>query len=115
MSFIRSDWFPDVPALSEVVTLTPEQANWLRVASAFESTRVVLLPPGVPQDRVDFVTDAVWKMFQEAAFIKQAKRVWPIWSEYQTGEEYLEIAKAAAAIPLSEIAGLQEIVKEMSP
>ena len=41
------------------------------------------------------LAEDTWAMnegvLDEEAFIDQAKRVWPIWSEYQTGEEYLEI------------------------
>ena len=103
LDFQRSEWFPDVPAISEVVTLTPSQEEYVRVITAISSRKLVFTTPGVPQDRVDFLREVFWEAFndttrEKGGFVRLAKRNWEVWTQPLNAEESAQLVKDTLVI-----------------
>ncbi len=103
MAFERSEYFPDVPALPELVTLTPEQKTLLTIFITMTSGKVFYAPPGVPEDRVEFLRGAFEKLMENTGFLRQAKLRWAVWSEPMTGEEAAKFVDEVFSIPEADI------------
>ena len=58
MGFGKSPWFPEVPSLSDVIELSAAQEDMLRVFNTLVDEEVFIVPPGFPQDRLEFMRDA---------------------------------------------------------
>ncbi len=97
----RSDWFPDTPAITELAELTPIQEKGLMMFKAIKGGKPIFAPPGVPEDRLQFMRDAFDQIMTNEAFLRQAKLRWVVWAEPTSGEEIA-----------AEIAKLMEISKE---
>ncbi len=99
----RSAWYPDVPTLSEVVEITPDGAPLLKIIQGLMGSKTVLAPPGVPQDRVDFMRDIFMTMLHDEAVVEQLMMKWAIWPEPRSGEEFQEYIHSLTAIPREDI------------
>jgi tripartite-type tricarboxylate transporter receptor subunit TctC len=91
----RSSLLPDVPAIVEVVD-EKNKALATAVASIFAFDRVICAPPGVPEDRVKMLREALRKTFEDPGYqedLKKLKRV----HVPATGEETEAIMKQAFA------------------
>ncbi len=108
----RSEWFPDVPALPEVVTLSPDGQMLFNVMMGMQSTRTILLPPGVSQDRVDFLEDIFWEMVNDEGVIEQLQLEWKIWSEPRTAEEFTAFIASIEGISPEDLTRLRELLQE---
>jgi len=114
LDFQRSEWFPDVPAIGEVVDLTPSLEEYVRVVAALSSRKPVFISPGVPQDRVDFLREVFWEALndtgrEKGGFVRLAKRNWEVWTEPLAGEDYTQMVKDTLAISPDVVA---EILKK---
>ncbi|MDP2662696.1 MAG: tripartite tricarboxylate transporter substrate-binding protein, partial [Dehalococcoidia bacterium] len=88
VGFDKSAYFPDTPLVPELVKLSPEQENLLRTLAALESGQVFWLPPGVPQDRIEFMRSAFDKIVASPAYLEQAKIRWPVWAKPVGGADF---------------------------
>lgn len=112
MDFERSEYFPDVPALTELMKLTPEQEKLLTIYVTMCSGKAFYAPPGVPEDRVKFLRDTFSKLMENKGFLKQAQLRWKVWSKPMTGEEAAKFVDEVFAIPEADIFKYQSLPKK---
>lgn len=101
LSSKRHEILPDVPALPEVIGMTEEGKKMLEIRDILTPFGPALyLPPGVPQDRVDYLRDVYNKITARDDFISEVKKkvgiVWGVHhaEEYEKTVEYLAEHKA---------------------
>ena len=113
LGFIKSALFPDTPPISEVLTLTPEQEKLLKLyASAFKAGRVLLAPPGVPEDRVKFMQDGFAKMVELSGFQRHAKARYKVFEPPLLAKELTAVIQEVAATPEADVAKMNEIANK---
>lgn len=115
LDFERSEFSPDTPILSELVTLTPDQEAQLAISVALQSAKLFYMPPGVPQDRVLFMREMFDKIMVDKSFVTQAMLRWTEWSAPIPGDKVAARMQAVASIPKGDIDKLKELIKTMSP
>lgn len=107
----KTQYFEDLPTLTELVDLTSEQEKLFSLSLMLASVeRVFWAPPGTPEDRVQFLRDAFNKMVELKAFQRQHKLYWPVWTEprsYKDLEAYIE---KALAVPKEDVDRLKQLV-----
>lgn len=108
----RTAEWPNTPALPEVVKLTPQQERLFTVVRAVCGGRAFFLPPGVAQDRVQFVRDAFDKMVKLDGFIRMGKTAWPVWVEPARSVELTKSVDAVFTIPQDDITRFQQLVEK---
>lgn len=89
---------PDLPALSELVDLSGDDLEILRLWSeVMIGAKAMLTTPGVPRDRVEFLRQAAEQAFQDPAFLKQLEDVMSFpGAAIITGEELSKSAETMA-------------------
>lgn len=100
---VKSPAFPDVPAITDIGTLTPIQENYLKLCIAFQSLKKFATGPGVPADRLAFLREAFMKIAKDTAFVGQAKLRFPIWSNPIAGADMNTRARNTMAMPKADI------------
>lgn len=84
----RADAFPDTPAITELLKLSPEQERILKIfVSTQNQSKVLFGPPGIPEDRVLFLRQTFNKMMETIQVVEELKKRFPIWTGYRKGEE----------------------------
>lgn len=79
---------PDVPALPELVTMTPEQkALFEKSLKLGVAARMLAMPEGVPAERVKYAREAIRKISQLAAFDEEAKKVFLTGGNFMLDDE----------------------------
>ena len=87
-TFERSEFYPDLPAITELVDLTPEKEQLLTfLTSAFARGRSFYTTPGVPADRLDYLRRAFDKIMATPSFKDQLSRVFKVWTTPWDGEK----------------------------
>lgn len=84
----RSLYFPDTPTVAELMKLSAEQTNLFKTYVAFKAGQAFWLPPGVSQDRVDFVRNVFDKIVASQGFVERAKAAWTIVPPAISGKDY---------------------------
>ena len=113
LDFERADLFPDTPTVTEIMELTPEQEALLKTFTLlFKGGKVVVTPPGVPEDRVQFIRDAFNEIVTIKAYLKQAKLRWPIWTEPVKGEDVAAEMAAVALVPKEQVDAILQLVEK---
>lgn len=106
----REAALPDVPLLSEVVS-TPEDKQLADQASApMAIGRPYTLPPGVPEERVRALRDAIWAVFQSADFVDSANKMQMNPNAKRTGQQVQEIIDRAYQAPPAVTARLRRLL-----
>ncbi len=95
LTFERTAWWPDTPAITELVTLTPEQEDILKFLAALIGGKSFYAPPGVPADKLNYLRRTFDKIVSMKPFVRQAKGRWPVWATPLTGEQLEENLRAA--------------------
>jgi len=94
----RSPEFPDVPALGELAKDTRTKQVLELVVSHMAMDKPLLMPPGVPADRVAVMRKAFQEAVSDPAFIAQAKKerveIHPV-----TAERVHQVLDRAYAMP----------------
>ena len=80
-TFERTDWFPDTPAIAEVLDLTPEQEDYIAFIEALGAAKSFYGPPDVPADKLTYLRRAFDEIMATEAFVKQAKLKFPVWQK----------------------------------
>ena len=71
----RSENFPEVPTIFEAGKLAPEASRLLEWRAGIASLgRVILVTPGTPQERVDYLRKELSQILQDPAFIAEMKK-----------------------------------------
>ena len=97
--------FPDSPTLLESVkNITAEQKALYDLAdTASHVVRAVCAPPGVPQDRVQFMREAFAKIVEMRGFQRQAGAIFPLGPSPLLAPEMEAFAKKAAETDMAPI------------
>ncbi|MFC1815618.1 tripartite tricarboxylate transporter substrate-binding protein [Thermodesulfobacteriota bacterium] len=71
----KSPLFPGAQTIADI-DLTPEAKKWLEVMRDTRAIlRLLVAPPGVPEERIKFISDAFWRVLENKTFQKElAKR-----------------------------------------
>ena len=94
----RSARFPDVPAIAEYAKDEKTKQILSLVFSPQAMDRPVLLPPGVPEDRVKALRAAFKKAVEDPRFVAEAKKL-KLEVEYISGEKVASIIERAFSFP----------------
>jgi tripartite-type tricarboxylate transporter receptor subunit TctC len=71
----RSQFFPEVATIFELVKLTAEQEWWFDFRSTLDALgRVLVTPPGLPPDRLAYLQDAVGKLVKDPKLLAEAEK-----------------------------------------
>ena len=96
--------FPDTPVLPELVKMTPEQQALFDLAIlASYVIRVGVAPPGVPQDRVQYMRDAFAKIVKMKGFKRQAGLSFPLGPTPLMGKDLEDFVTKSAGTKMEEI------------
>ncbi len=87
LTFERTEWYPDTPAVTELVQLTPDQEDMIRFLQALVAGKSFYAPPDLAADKLSVLRHAFNQIMSHEAFVKQAKTRWAVWSKPLTGEE----------------------------
>lgn len=72
----RSQGSPDIPTISEVISPTGQDKQFLDLYIASASGRLLYGPPGIPADRIQFLREALLKIYSLKGFKRMAKLRW---------------------------------------
>ena len=90
LRFERSEWFPDTPAITELIDLTPDQEDMIAFVEALVGCKSFYTPPGVEADKLTYLRRTFDKIASDEGFRAQAKARYPIWEKPMTGEALQE-------------------------
>ena len=95
----RSPLAPDVPAISELVSLTGEDLALVDLwGTAFVTSNLFLAPPGIAEDRLEFLRDLADRWAQDKGFREETNRAAGYEVQiYLTGDEVSQAIMEAAA------------------
>lgn len=98
----RSPWFPDTPTPVELVKLTPEQEQMFKILLACKSGKPIFAPPGLPEEKTQFLRTAFQEIFKIKPFVRQMKMRWKVMGPgfTMTGEKWAEMTKEVLAMPM---------------
>ena len=85
----HDSFYPDVPAMTEVVSLDATEQVWLAMAkiAARYTAAGLAFPPDVPQDRVDYVRGVLNDIAESDAFIDDWMDMMGYWDGWHTGAD----------------------------
>ncbi|MBI4317028.1 MAG: hypothetical protein HY675_00950 [Chloroflexi bacterium] len=114
MDFKRSPNFPNVPAVTELVKLTPQQEQTLRIfVSIGDQSKPIFAPPAMPQDRLLYLRQSFNKMIEYPAFRDPVMKRFVAWKgEFRKGEDLTAHIQNLLTIPKDELTKYDEMVKK---
>ncbi len=100
----RLELYPDVPAITELTTMTPEKTELINASLALlSSCRVFTGPPNISADKVTYLRDTFKAITGMKPFQDQAKFYFPLWTTPMTGDEVLKFIQDAQKLPTDKI------------
>jgi len=113
ISSTKSPYFPDVPALPDLVRLTPDQQVLFDIVQAVGYADVLHAgPPGIPEDRLNYMREKFAEITALPAFQSITRNFWPVWVAPKKADDLKSIVERALAVPKKDVARLNEIVKK---
>ena len=107
----RTTYYPNSPAITEVVNLTPEQSALLGIMEGLISSKLLWTQPDVPQDRVDFMRHILFDtMLHDEGVVEHLQYKWKDW-EIRSPEAYTTVIDSITNIPKAEIETLKELIQ----
>ncbi len=103
--------FPDTPAIMELIKDEATRSQFELMLLTQDMDRPVLLPPGVPRDRVAEMREALFATLADAAFVTAAHNM-HLHLEPVRGEELAKALAAAYALPADVVAAAKETMGE---
>ncbi|MBI4186323.1 MAG: hypothetical protein HY530_02310 [Chloroflexi bacterium] len=79
--------FPQAPPIAKVVQVSPDNQRILDIVSYLRTVYHFFAPPDMPPDRLEFLRGSFEKIFADAGFVTQMKRVWPEWTGFVKGAD----------------------------
>jgi tripartite-type tricarboxylate transporter receptor subunit TctC len=106
----RSDKFPDVPTIFEAGKLSPAAARLLEWRASIASLgRVILVTPGTPKERVDYLRKELSIILRDPEFIAQMKKR-RLAASYASAEQVqATVEKAMTTLNAEELAEMKDI------
>jgi tripartite-type tricarboxylate transporter receptor subunit TctC len=100
---------PEVPFATDLVGSEDDKLLMQAASAPLALGRPLLMPPGVPSDRVAAMRRALAKTFSDDAFKAEAERIGLIVNAQRTGEQLQDVIKNAYAAPSRVIERLQKL------
>jgi len=100
---------PDVPFAADLVTSEDDKLLMQAASAPLALGRPLLMPPGVPADRVAAMRQALAQTFADAAFKADAEKIGLIVNAQRTGEQLQQVIEKAYAAPPRVIERLQKL------
>lgn len=95
---------PDIPALPELVSMTPEQQQLFEKSLMLGvAARMLAMPEGVPQDRVQYARKVIRQIASMPAFDEEAKKVFLTGGNFMLDEELDAFIKETFALNFDEM------------
>ena len=90
----KSELFPDVPTIGEVVNLDEQQKHWVDLATlvSIYNAPSMVFTPGVEKEKVDYIRNTLNTLAADPNFIEDTKKKFGPW-HWKTGEEVEEGVK----------------------
>ena len=110
IGFEKSALFPDIPPISQVLKLSAESERLLKVHAAWKAGRVLLAPPGVSDDRVEFLRTSFDKMVNLAGFKQHATDRYQIFEPPLKGQQVSKLIAEALTISKADLAAMNKLV-----
>ena len=82
----RSAWHPDLPAITELVDLTPEQENMLSFVEAITGAKSMFGPPNMPADLLEYQRSVFDQIMEHKGYLKIMAKRYPVWEKPIGGE-----------------------------
>jgi len=107
LRFERTEWFPDTPAIAELVDLTPDQKDMVAFVEALVGCKSFYAPPGVAEDKLTYLRRTFGKITSDEGFRAQAKVRWPVWEKPVTGEALQESVSNVLSMPEAKLEAIR--------
>jgi len=85
VSLERDPNFPDVPSIAEFVDLTDYHKSL--IAGVPNDYKMVFAAPNTPEDRVDYLRESLWSVYEDAGFQKSIKNISMYWQGALHGKD----------------------------
>jgi tripartite-type tricarboxylate transporter receptor subunit TctC len=95
LEYKRVKELPDVPAITELMEITGEKKELLDAHIMVPTTKMMCVPPGTPQDRVQFLRNAMEKIKEDSQFQAEMEKAMGIKCAWVSIQETEELAKRA--------------------
>jgi tripartite-type tricarboxylate transporter receptor subunit TctC len=112
MTLDRRAWYPETPAIAELVKISPQQTEMLEFIETLEDGKSFYGPPGISADKLNYLRRSFDKIMVQEGFLEQVKVRWPIWEKPMTGEELEADVKKVLSMPLEKITAIRELVQK---
>lgn len=112
LRFERSEWFPDTPAITELIDLTPAQEDMIAFVEALVGCKSFYAPPGIDSEKLTFLRRAFDKIVADEGFKAQGKSRWPIWEKPMTGEELQESVSRVLGMPADKLGAIRATMEK---
>ncbi|MBI4320522.1 MAG: hypothetical protein HY675_18690 [Chloroflexi bacterium] len=110
LDFERDATFPNTPTIVELLRPTGQQEQALRIlVPIVDQSRVVYGPPGIPEDRLQFVRQSFDKIMESAAFRATLAPQYPVWTGSRKGDDAATEIRKLAALPAEDIATFDQM------
>jgi tripartite-type tricarboxylate transporter receptor subunit TctC len=107
----RTEWFPNVPALTEVVKLSAEQEIMLNVFLGLKGGKVFFATPGISEERIEFIRSAFDRIVKMKKFLTLMEKAVAIWTAPTNGRDlFAEVAKLTK-VSKEDVAKLRNLVE----
>jgi tripartite-type tricarboxylate transporter receptor subunit TctC len=106
----RSAFYPDTPTILELIKPSGEDQKLLDIYLPLVGGRLLYGPPGIPEDRVKFLRDAVIKINKLRGFQRMAKLRWGVVVPPTPGNEVAGIMAKYATTPPADVAKFNETI-----
>jgi tripartite-type tricarboxylate transporter receptor subunit TctC len=101
--------FKDVPFVLDLIHDPDDKLLMEDAVTPMALGRPLLMPPGVPSDRVDVMRQALTDTFRDPAFIDAANKIGPIVNITRTGEQLQDVIDRAYSSPSRVVERLQQL------
>jgi tripartite-type tricarboxylate transporter receptor subunit TctC len=107
----KSDYFPDVPTIPEIVQLTPDQTKALKITNSLKSSKMFFAPPGMPGDKLEFLRRKFDEIMKLPEYQKKMKIRWKK-LHIVNGEELTKFINKAVKVTKKDVAIVEQLVEK---
>ena len=107
----RSSVYPDVPALTELADIPADIAAYMSIYTAWKGRYMAFTGPGVDAEKIEFLRDALTKIFTDEGFLRQMGLRYPAIDPPLTGAESAEVVKIAESVSSEDVSGYEELIR----
>jgi len=114
IAIVTGEGVPELPGVSTIFELLPDMPNKAMVEKLMASSdveRILLTTPGIPQDRLDFLVEAIYECLHNPELISLAEKMGRE-VRYLSAPECVEIVKGTAFASEAEKAEFEYLIME---